>query len=300
MIGGSRSTKAGALIPGDTSILISLNTWGIEYAQRRPGRLPRRHEGEEVIAAVADSAQRRPGRLPRRHGKTIPGANAEAYTLNRRPGRLPRRHAGRAAPRGPETGSLNEGRGAYPGDTGPVRRAHQILATRSTKAGALTPATPSRPAGRHSRARLAQRRPGRLPRRHAINITGMPPGPTRSTKAGALTPATPVGMRGFASISRNAQRRPGRLPRRHLRRRLLRFSPGYCRSTKAGALTPATRRVRASPRASCSPLNEGRGAYPGDTTGSSGFFGRLRYAQRRPGRLPRRHPPPPSFPPPRG
>ena len=134
----------------------------------------------------------------------------------------------------------------------------------------------------------AQRRPGREPRRHTTLRTA---------------------RQRFVC----AQRRPGREPRRH--RPVSRSeSHVHIRSTKAGARTPATpgppsRRSRAP-----SPLNEGRGANPGDTRASVRATGRATStlnegrganpgdtwpsrstvrpscrAQRRPGREPRRH-----------
>ena len=91
----------------------------------------------------------------------------------------------------------------------------------------------------------------------------------RSTKAGARTPATQApGAAGPGRCS-GAQRRPGREPRRHVGR-TGRDGRGTRRSTKAGARTPATpcgpRRRRRRP----DPLNEGRGANPGDTRQPSG------------------------------
>ena len=110
---------------------------------------------------------------------------------------------------------LNEGRGSHPGDTSPPSAHRAGLSRRSTKAGALTPATHTPRCGARSNRLTAQRRPGLSPRRHAIWLYSI------------LVPATV------------AQRRPGLSPRRHDR------TPtdgggGPGRSTKAGALTPAT------------------------------------------------------------
>ena len=184
-------------------------------AQRRPGRLPRRHATTPPRRSGARTAQRRPGRLPRgdtrkrcgvssarRARSTKAGASAPATHASswlRQPDSLPRStKAGASAPatrsfeqvtvRGRI--SLNEGRGVCPGDTGPAR---------------LTART----------ANVAQRRPGRLPRRHrpvsGSNSTASP----RSTKAGASAPATHAIAHSCGHQSPSAQRRPGRLPRRH-------------------------------------------------------------------------------------
>ena len=112
---------------------------------------------------------------------------------------------------------------------------------------------------------LAQRRPGREPRRHADADGADGSAAARSTKAGARTPAT-----------RGVPRRP---------------PPRAARSTKAGARTPATQRRAV---ASCAvmataqrrPGREPRRHAPGASlTRSTPDF-----AQRRPGREPRRHP----------
>ena len=176
----------------------------LSVAQRRPGRIPRRHDRLEEEFLFDLRAQRRPGRIPRRHA-----------VIHEEPN-----------PRYP----LNEGRGAYPGDTGVGLLRPGEIPHRSTKAGAHTPATHVRDqvlvghrarstkAGAHTPATHSIPRPARYPR-------------TRSTKAGAHTPAT-------LELSRCPV-------------------PVDARSTKAGAHTPAT-----GPFAR---LNEGRGAYPGDT-----------------------------------
>ena len=139
-----------------------------------------------------------------------------------------------------------------------------MLAERSTKAGASTPATLTE----QSRSFL---------RRSSLNEgRSVNPGDTRrgggirchqprSTKAGASTPATRVG-----------RRHPGH--------------PGR-RSTKAGASTPATPPYRTGRvRLRQSTLNEGRSVNPGDTVGTLGSLGDPSGAQRRPERQPRRHP----------
>ena len=182
-------------------------------------------------------AQRRPGREPRRH--TDP-RRRRLYSrcAQRRPGREPRRHRIRLRASMPRA--------------------------------------------------VAQRRPGREPRRHrsgsarrrsscpALNEgRGANPGDTlgvslviivvlrRSTKAGARTPATRVHDRVLARAgvrsTKAGARTPATPPRRVVGRR------DRLRSTKAGARTPATPRKPRSRARRSTPLNEGRGANPGDT-----------------------------------
>ena len=209
------------------------------FAQRRPGREPRRHQPPDLHRPTRIHAQRRPGREPRRHmgdrtRRTLPpgrstkaGARTPATPASqsmacaavcaqRRPGREPRRHARPPVRLRRRRCALNEGRGANPGDT---RVALRISATASA-AQRRPGREPRRHAGAGRRAvshTRAQRRPGREPRRHFTSSArrGDPP-------------------------CRYAQRRPGREPRRHAHGR--------------SARTPR-----------CRPLNEGRGANPGDT-----------------------------------
>ena len=261
----------------------------VNFAQRRPGREPRRHRGSRAGSRPSGTAQRRPGREPRRHvllAMDLARAQARSTKAGARtpatPGTAGRalqgaRRSTKAGARTPATrrwsagsarpgGALNEGRGANPGDTGDLT------------------------AGPSQRLR-AQRRPGREPRRH--------------TPSAAAT-----------CCSSPAQRRPGREPRRHLPARMQDRALGRRRSTKAGARTPATRCRPPERLRRAEPLNEGRGANPGDTR----LFrvARLRHrrrstkagartpatqvhhrllppahcaAQRRPGREPRRHGP---------
>ena len=206
----------------------------------------------------------------------------------RRPGREPRRHARRPLPGLAARTSLNEGRGANPGDTTSPRRPRSAPAALNEGRGA----NPGDTRDASSAAALrdfAQRRPGREPRRHPDLQVLLPGGVDRSTKAGARTPAT-------------------------LGRRDRDLEAGG-RSTKAGARTPATRSggggggpasgalnegrganpgdTREPPPgcgSSRSTLNEGRGANPGDTGGNVSTMGKFQSAQRRPGREPRRHP----------
>ena len=160
---------------------------------------------------------------------------------------------------------------------------------RSTKAGAHTPATLFSLVLVLSASSVAQRRPGRIPRRHSRRGEPFEALIRRSTKAGAHTPATPAPKRTQRTPCEFAQRRPGRIPRRHLKGLTLptvapipaQRRPGRIprrhkpagqhflfrgiRSTKAGAHTPATRPTRRRSKSTRRSLNEGRGAYPGDT-----------------------------------
>ena len=170
------------------------------------------------------------------------------------------RHGRRTECRGP---ALNEGRGFHPGDTMILGRTSPRRSwSRSTKAGAFTPATPE-PVAVLDGYDCAQRRPGLSPRTTRAGARNLPRGPVRSTKAGAFTPAT---------------HRPG-----------LAVHGVEHRSTKAGAFTPATppsgwtRTIRGTP------LNEGRGFHPGDTRRCLSSSKADVVAQRRPGLSPRRH-----------
>ena len=136
-------------------------------------------------------------------------------------------------------------------------------------------------------AGLAQRRPGREPRRHGCGRLSMSGGGC-------------------------AQRRPGREPRRHAagagppgrfppslnegrgvnpgdtRRR----SPCTCHVAplnEGRGVNPGDTRARAQRQYALGPLNEGRGVNPGDTGEASSSARRTSRAQRRPGREPRRH-----------
>ena len=165
--------------------------------------------------------------------------------------------------------ALNEGRGAYPGDTPDLGRVTDAGDLRSTKAGALTPATLHLFSPVSMRCDSAQRRPGRLPRRHCPDCAaGLALNSEIAQRRPGLTPATLGGPKSDPVTASGAQRRPGRLPRRHCAPRPRAGWGCRTRSTKAGALTPATLDIRHfCPVCSLDPLtlNEGRGAYPGDT-----------------------------------
>ena len=139
----------------------------------------------------------------------------------------------------------------------------------------------------------AQRRPGREPRRHSAIGAAVWRGLSRSTKAGARTPATLSApsnkYRASQPLNEGRGANPGdtRDPQQEA-------AVAHPRSTKAGARTPATRRSHAEPDAGfprstkagartpatpaaspatgtpSPPLNEGRGANPGDTCPAAG------------------------------
>ena len=210
-------------------------------------------------------AQRRPGREPRRHSPPRVRARSAAWPAQRRPGREPRRHRRRDARRPARCSALNEGRGANPGDT-------PFPAVADCTRKSLAQRRPGREPRRHPgscsvtiHTTLAQRRPGREPRRHSARQMTAPSGVDAQRRPGREPRRhIPTGAR--RSSSTDAQRRPGREPRRH--------APGDDRgpgdgrrSTKAGARTPATLVSMADGGWAVRPLNEGRGANPGDTCG---------------------------------
>ena len=199
--------------PGDTR-RTRLTRTTTALAQRRPGREPRRHCCNLFIYAVTSLRSTKAGaRTP----ATPLLGHDDAVRVDRSTkagARTPATPASCATRRRSPGSSLNEGRGANPGDTPRRRRAGQRRRPRSTKAGARTPATRAAAGDAAGRPCRAQRRPGREPRRHRPSVSS-------------------------SWRSRPAQRRPGREPRRHLR-----LDAGaetdHGRSTKAGARTPAT------------------------------------------------------------
>ena len=110
-----RSTKAGARTPATPGL--RLRPARVRNAQRRPGREPRRHARARSVGRRPARAQRRPGREPRRH------ENSRALPLSRSPrstkagARTPATPGGRARGKISASATLNEGRGANPGDT---------------------------------------------------------------------------------------------------------------------------------------------------------------------------------------
>ena len=282
-------------------------------AQRRPGREPRRHLETSSRPAARNRAQRRPGREPRRHSTPTGAIRPTSSSAQRRPGREPRRHPPSAAWRPGTAPSLNEGRGANPGDTrqGVDDEPHHRP---------LNEGRGANPGDTRSfgvivfRRFIAQRRPGREPRRHHLAYDGVGPSKLRSTKAGARTPATlarplesmqqlvrstKAGARTPAtrashwtlpSLTQGAQRRPGREPRRHHEARHHQV-PDAARSTKAGARNPGDTTAGAGAWRMPSGRSTKAGARTPATRGrqSTGAASQL-VAQRRPGREPRRHP----------
>ena len=183
-------------------------------------------------------AQRRPERQPRRHSRVAVTGPLSSDDAQRRPERQPRRHAELAD-------SL------------------ALVHSRSTKAGASTPATLATPAARWLH-------PPALNEGRSVN-----PGDTR--------------MRDWCEDpDTGAQRRPERQPRRHGAVREM-CHRGIRRSTKAGASTPATlpgdgdegaRRQRSTKAGASTPATLELNALVSDSA---------TVAQRRPERQPRRH-----------
>ena len=138
--GDHRSTKAGARTPATLHPARQLPHVAAALNEGR-GANPGDTAAAWAFAATCVGAQRRPGREPRRHCR-VSGTAPDDLTAQRRPGREPRRHTTASSSSGACAASLNEGRGANPGDTGPERRCGGVVVPRSTKAGARTPATP--------------------------------------------------------------------------------------------------------------------------------------------------------------
>ena len=355
-----RSTKAGARTPA--TLVVSGQLIPTVIAQRRPGREPRRHSHSIAHGhSCISRAQRRPGREPRRH-RVGAQATGRLPSLNEGRGANPgdtdgraRQPAGAAAlneGRGANPGdtrsaardmdmwrpwTLNEGRGANPGDTARAEDRVVQAGARSTKAGARTPATHRHPpaaavivatrstkAGARTPATRAHRRADDTTTARSTKAGARTPATPRelrvallvhhrSTKAGARTPATPYASHRSDSASAIAQRRPGREPRRHAG--VVRQAPSALRPLNEGrgANPGDTMNFRAGwtrpsalnegrganpgdtlPRARAAvtddgALNEGRGANPGDTFMAPPGLMTSTRAQRRPGREPRRH-----------
>ena len=184
------------------------------------------------------------------------------------------------------------------------------LVSRSTKAGASTPATLGTLPLSSKYHRRAQRRPGHQPRRHrhnirvvriALDIRSTKAGAStpatlslhlrvaqllrrRSTKAGASTPATHDADDTDVVPSEAAQRRPGHQPRRHLA--ILPMGRHVTPPTlnEGRGINPGDTSIRACwERAWTAALNEGRGINPGDT-GSGCLRIRMRCAALNEGR----------------
>ena len=235
-----RSTKAGASAPATPSARLTVEPSFSRRSTKAGASAPATRTSGIVCSVAILIAQRRPGRLPRRHLDPNPNRKHPCATLN-------------------------EGRGVCPGDTRQDSDVVRQFQLRSTKAGASAPATPLRQVVDMASGEDAQRRPGRLPRRHML--------------------FKPAGKHCL-----NAQRRPGRLPRRHWHPRSDLLST-CSRSTKAGASAPAT----PPPPPACTPARIPAQRRPGRLPRRHHFRRRIpqwrpSIAQRRPGRLPRRHP----------
>ncbi len=177
--------------PGDTIVRSQGHQGGTHRSTKAGARTPATH---------APGGQ---GRVYRASRSTKAGARTPATRWCRR---------NRCGP----GGTLNEGRGTHPGDTGPPAVVGWGAGRRSTKAGARTPATPAAHAAGGHELRSAQRRPGHAPRRHWTSVLpsfGISP---RSTKAGARTPATrlvDVGSpRNLAPLNEGRGTHPGDTP----------------------------------------------------------------------------------------
>ena len=273
-----RSTKAGARTPATPTAARWLRSLGLPRSTKAGARTPatrRRNRAGPKATRDRIAAQRRPGREPRRHGWSPRVMGRLRVSLNEGRGANPGDTThGQGATVLAHRSALNEGRGANPGDT---------LARCRGSASSAHPAALNEGRGANPGDTDGHGRRGRRPLSTPLNEgRGANPGDTRRE----VSPAE-------LAAAAHAQRRPGREPRRHLR---LPFdsSPSRAqRSTKAGARTPATRDVLSrKPSATCqAPLNEGRGANPGDTVVSA-MRARVtgtHFAQRRPGREPRRH-----------
>ena len=212
---------------------------------------------------LADVAQRRPGREPRRHRRRHAACGAVPGPLNEGRGANPGDTCAHRAPDGGDGPPLNEGRGANPGDTSCARIRPRSCSVRSTKAGARTPATLEIVRAQVAPLARSTKAGARTPAT-PLHLGTDGKLQDRSTKAGARTPATRG--RSAATVRRcmGAQRRPGREPRRHIQHRAGN-ERRLGRSTKAGARTPATPARRPAAPSRPRPLNEGRGANPGDT-----------------------------------
>ena len=331
---GRRSTKAGARTPATLSRPSACRTREWRFAQRRPGREPRRHFSSALLLSSVAFAQRRPGREPRRHAPWRRDRRRPARPLNegrganpgdtrgsphsgpmstcaqRRPGREPRRHldrssahlhrrarstkAGARTPATPARGDADRHglpRSTKAGARTPATRRRRPRpgpsSSRSTKAGARTPATHARRTGRWAIPRIAQRRPGREPRRHMCCSVVVISHLLRSTKAGARTPATPPRSRDRARCYARSTKAGARTPATP--RRQQRQAQRPVRSTKAGARTPATH-ARAHRRDGGVVRSTKAGARTPATLAGLGRTSSLSLpAQRRPGREPRRH-----------
>ncbi len=261
-------------------------------AQRRPGPEPRRHAssrrcsrpttralnegrgrnpGDTIGPGESDQkaygAQRRPGPEPRRHASLAHGVG-HTDGAQRRPGPEPRRH-NRPSLTSAALASRSTKAGAGTPATHPVCvRLPARDQFRSTKAGAGTPATRARRDGRGRGAGPLNEGRGRNPGDTCRKLSGLFAPRLRSTKAGAGTPATHGGGQSSFAIGKCAQRRPGPEPRRHDRTRADRRARPVALNEGRGRNPGDTSRSRCTDGRCRHPLNEGRGRNPGDTVAS--------------------------------
>ena len=212
-----RSTKAGARTPATPCAGRHLDASRPLRSTKAGARTPATPSPMLWRKANAHSAQRRPGLEPQRHFASF----VTSIRWN----------------------TLNEGRGSNPSDTARRSGVPAMRGTRSTKAGARTPATPCSASGWAGRF------------------------PTLNEGRGS-NPSDTCGASVTYRTGPPAQRRPGLEPQRHPPETayLPRF---FARSTKAGARTPATPPIVQRRCESSRSLNEGRGSNPSDTWGSS-------------------------------
>ena len=241
-------------------------------------------------AVVARVRSTKAGALTPATPRRLPSTRRPCRTLNEGRGSHPGDTATPSGGTRRPNPTLNEGRGSHPGDTrifvgcvvrlshaqrrpGLSPRRHLPAPTkstvdplRSTKAGALTPATRSTAGGRFASSRPRSTKAGALTPATRGKGKEVDVVDRRSTKAGALTPATLLAALLRLLIPGRSTKAGALTPATLLAALLRLLIPG--RSTKAGALTPAT--PRRSGRSTCAithprSLNEGRGSHPGDT-----------------------------------
>ena len=211
-----RSTKAGAETPAthadDARPLLD-----VERSTKAGAETPATHRKSLLVMPSGCALNEGRGRDPGDTSRSV-RSRTHSHSAQRRPGPRPRRHPQVRARSQIRFAPLNEGRGRDPGDTisplfqsagfqsaqrrpGPRPRRHagvhevrKPVATRSTKAGAETPATPT------TRRRL-------------------PMYLTRSTEGRGRDPGDTPCTSHRSAATGCAQRRPGPRPRRHSTRK---------------------------------------------------------------------------------
>ena len=135
------------------------------------------------------------------------GDGRENRSLNEGRGRNPGDTPSAPAP-AHDSRTLNEGRGRNPGDTRAHRERVVDLGGRSTKAGAVTPAT-RLICQDHRAGQGRSTKAGAVTPATPVRVVVQERALDRSTKAGAVTPATPQRRSGSSRSQPSAQRRPG-------------------------------------------------------------------------------------------